>query len=180
MRHFSEIELLASDSHGYFTAASARSAGVVSGELDRWVKMGRLERPARGVYRLSGYPPSELEAYILAVFSVGAGAYVYGESVLTMLNLVPMDPSRLFVASPRRVRRKVNAVVKIVSVRTGERLEYYEGIPTQNLADAIRSSRGYVRHDRRVRAVDEALRQGYLNKSKWQELKRELKNEATA
>jgi len=172
--------MLASDNRGYFTAAAARAAGVLSVELDRWVKMGRIENSARGVYRLVNYPPSEIEPYVLATLSVGEKAYVYGESVLAMLNLVPTDPSRMFVASPVRVRRKMNATMTIVAGRPGTRIEHYEGVPAQNLADAIRSSRGYVRHDRRVRAAAEGLRQGYLMQQEWDELNRELKDETTA
>jgi len=178
--HFGEIEFLASDNRGYFTAAAARAVGVLSVELDRWVKMGRIENPARGVYRLSNYPPSALEPYVLGTLSVGEKAYVYGESVLAMLNLVPTDPARMFVASPVRVRRKTNAMLTVVAGKPGTRIEHYEGIPAQNLADAIRSSRGYVRHDRRVRAAAEGLRQGYLMKAEWNALNRELKNEASA
>lgn len=180
MTHFGEIELLASDNRGYFTAAAARAEGVVSCELDRWVKMGRLENPARGVYRLANYPPSDLEPYVLSALSVGEKAYIYGESVLAMLNLVPTDPSRIFVASPVRVRRKTNATLRVVAGRPDARIEHYEGIPAQNLADAIRSSRGYVRHDRRVRAAAEGLRQGYLLKEEWAVLNKELKSETSA
>lgn len=180
MTHFGEIELLASDRRGYFTASAARAAGVVSCELDRWMKMGRLENPARGVYRLANYPPSALEPYVLGTLSVGDRAYVYGESVLAMLNLVPTDPSRMFIASPVRVRRKTPVMLTVVAGSSGARIEYYEGIPAQNLADAIRASRGYVRHDRRIRAVEEGFRQGYLMKKEWTTLNRELKDEASA
>ena len=180
MSHFEEIEFLASDNMGYFTSSAARAAGVVSCELDRWRKMGRLENPARGVYRLANYPPSALEPYVLGTLAVGEKAYIYGESVLAMLNLVPTDPSRLFVASPGRVRRKTSPSLLVVSGRADERVEYYEGVPAQHIMEAIRSSRGYVRHDRRVRAAAEGLRQGYLTKSEWQVLSRELKNETSA
>lgn len=39
------------------------------------------------------------------VLSVGPNAYVYGASVLALLNLVPTDPTRLFIATRRRSRR---------------------------------------------------------------------------
>ena len=89
MAHYDEIQILASDCHGYFTAAAARKAGIKSFELDRWMKIGRLEKPARGVYRVANYPPSAIEPYALAVLATGARAAIYGESVLGMLNLIP-------------------------------------------------------------------------------------------
>ena len=71
MSHFDEIQFLGSDCHGYFTSASARCAGVKSCELDRWTKNGRIENPARGVYRIANYPPSAVEPYVLAVLAMG-------------------------------------------------------------------------------------------------------------
>ena len=180
MSHYGEIERLASDNFGYFTAAAARELGVLSCELDRWGKMGRIESPARGVYRLSNYPPTPQDPFIAGVMSVGANAYVYGESVLALLNLVPTDPTRLFIATPRRSRRKVAASLVVVAGRKEDRVSNYDGVPAQTLEDAIRISRGYVRHDRRLRAVEEGVRQGYLMKSVGQKLLRELKHEATA
>lgn len=180
MSHYGEMELLASDNFGYFTATAARAAGVSSSELDRWMKMGRLESSSRGVYRISNYPPTPLEPYVAGVLSVGPRAYVYGESVLAMLNLVPTDPTRLFVATPVRIRRKLNSSLMVVGVKPDARVENYEGVPSQHLADAIRASRGYVRHDRRVRAAAEGLRQGFLTRAEWKSLDRELKNEAAA
>ena len=100
--------------------------------------------------------------------------------MLALLNLVPTDPTRLFIATPKRFRRKVASSLVVVSGRKDDRVSNYDGVPAQSLEDAIRASRGYVRHDRRLRAVDEGVRQGYLMKSVGEKLARELKHEATA
>jgi len=180
MSHYGEVERLASDSFGYFTTASAREVGILSCELDRWMKMGRLESPSRGVYRLANYPPTPHEPYVVGVMAVGPQAYVYGESVLAMLDLVPTNPTRLFIATPNRFRRKVASSLVVEDGRKGDRVVRYDGVPAQHLVDAIRASRGYVRHDRRVRALAEGVRQGYIMKSEGRALSRELKHEATA
>lgn len=180
MSHYEEIERLALDNFGYFTWAAARGIGVLSCELDRWVKIGRIESSARGVYRLSNYPPTPQDAYMAGVLSVGSNAYVYGASVLALLNLVPTDLTRLFIATPRRSRRKLASSIVVVSGSRDDRLSNYDGVPAQTLEDAIRVSRGYVCHDQRLRAVKEGVRRGYLAKSVGQELVRELKHEAAA
>ena len=180
MSHYGEIERLALDNFGYFTSSAAREVGVLSCELDRWVKMGRIESSARGVYRLSNYPPTPQDAYMAGVLSVGPNAYVYGASVLALLNLVPTDPTRLFIATTRRSRRKLASSLVVVPGGRDDRISNYGGVPAQTLEDAIRVSRGYVRHDQRLRAVKEGVRQGYLMKSVGQKLVRELKHEATS
>lgn len=179
MTHYDEVQILASDCHGYFTSAMARNAGVKSYELDRWMKIGRLERPVRGVYRIANYPPSTIEPYALAVLAVGEKAAIYGESVLGMLNLIPTNPAWIYVASPVRVRRKVGGGIRIVKARINA-VEHNDGVPMQSVADAIRATRGAVRRDRRIRAADEGLRRGYVSESEYRKLMEELNNETAA
>lgn len=179
MKHYRRILDLALERHGYFTALEARQSGVRSCELVRWVKSQRLENPARGVYRVSDYPPSTIDPYILAVLSVGKGAVLYGESVLGVLNLAPTNPSRIYVASPMQLRRKLGGGIKVVKVAAGDSWNY-EGLPMQEVSAAIRSSRGFVRDDRRIAAAREAKRLGFISHSDFARLEREIRNEATA
>ena len=179
MSHYDEIQILASNCHGYFTSAAARKAGIRSCELDRWIKIGRLEKPARGVYRIASYPPSEIEPYALAVLATGSRAVIYGESVLGMLNLVPTNPSWIYVATPVRNRRNVGHGIKIVKANICT-VENINGIPMQGVADAIRASKGAVRRDRRLRAAEEGLRQGYILEPEYRKLIKEIENDASA
>lgn len=179
MEHFSNIISLASDRHGYFTAMEARSTGIKSCELVRWVKSGRLEYPARGVYRMADFPPSQFDSYILAVLSVGKDAALYGESVLGILNLVPTNPATIYVAAPLQIRKKLGNGVKVVRIALNSVWDY-EGISLQDVADAIRSSRGIVRDDRRIAASREARRQGYISRLDCTRLERAIRNEASA
>ena len=128
--------MLASDCHGYFTSAIARKVGVRSCELDRWMKIGRLEKHARGVYRIANYPPSAIEPYVRAVLASGTGAVLYGESVLGMLNLIPTNPTWIYVATPVRARRNVGQGIRIVKTQVNS-IDNYDGVPMQGVADAI-------------------------------------------
>ena len=143
------------------------------------MKIGRLEKPARGVYRIANYPPSPVEPYVRAVLAAGDGAVLYGESVLGMLNLVPTNPSLIFVATPVRTRRNVGHGIRLVKAKV-DKVENVEGVPMQGLAEAIRTTRGSVRPDRRIRAAEEGFRQGYISESESRKLIREIKHEAAS
>ena len=179
MSHYDEIQMLASDCHGYFTSAVARKAGVRSCEHDRWMKIGRLEKHARGVYRIANYPPSAIEPYVRAVLASGTGAVLYGESVLGMLNLIPTNPTWIYVATPVRARRNVGQGIRIVKTQVNS-IDNYDGVPMQGVADAIRVTRGRVRQDRRIRAAKEGFRQGYILEPEYRTLIKEIKNETSA
>ncbi|MBR4354470.1 MAG: hypothetical protein IKP97_04140 [Kiritimatiellae bacterium] len=180
MKHFEQLELLTSDWHGHFTAGAAKEVGIASYEIARWVKSGRLESEGHGVYRLTTYPPSGVEPYVVAVLSVGKDAYLYGESVLAMLKLAPTNPSCIYVASPRRVRRNLGDGIKVVKVPETMVVAHYEGVPSQEVASAIRSTRGLVRKDRRIGAIEEAMRLGYLTPAMRDKLIKEVHDEASA
>ena len=55
------------------------------------------------------------------------------------------DPTRLFIATTRRSRRKLESSLVVVSGNRHDRISNYDGVPAQTLEDAIRVSRGYVR-----------------------------------
>jgi len=180
MKSFDELFDLAEGNFGLITYAQAKELGISIRELDRWVKGGRLERPARGLYRVCRFAVSELDPYAIATETVGPRAYLYGESVLGMLDLVPTNPTWIYVASPGRIRRRLGEGIRLVKGEEGYVATNYNGVRAQRLADAIRSSRATVRPDRRIRAAEEGLRQGYLLKSECRELIKEVKREASA
>ena len=119
------------------------------------------------------------KAYVLAVLSVGKDAVIYGESVLGVLNLAPTNPMRICVATPGRLRRKLGGGIKVVVAKVKTAWEY-EGIPLQEVSEAIRSARGAVRDDRRIAAAREASRQGYVSRADCARLERTIRNEASA
>ena len=107
MNKFERICDVGEGNFGLVSFAEAKGIGVSIRELSRWTKKGRLEKIARGVYRISRFPFSEFDPYATAVATVGPDAFIFGESVLAMLHLVPTNPTSISVASPKRVRKAV-------------------------------------------------------------------------
>lgn len=173
MKHFDCIYEIAADNYGIVTAADARDAGVVGAELKRWVDDGRLERRGQGVYKLTHYVPTPYDRYAEACALVGDDAFLYGESVLTMLELALVNPAALTVATPTRRRKKLPSWIKVVRVPEA-RHTYIEGIPSQGVADAIRACRGTVMDGRLAQAVEDARAKGLLTGQEYGQLKKEF------
>ena len=113
------------------------------------------------------------------MLAAGRDAALYGESVLGVLNLVPTNPSWIYVVTPHRIRRKLGEGVKVVRECLGE-IDIRDGLPMQKVADAIRSAKGNVLKERRLLAAKEGLRQGYMDATEYSKLLKELKNETAA
>jgi len=171
---------MAADNYGYVTMAAVSAHGINPVEMTRWTQSGRLERAARGVYRLVDYPPSPLEPFVRAVLAVGNDARIFGESVLGMLNLVPTNPTWIYVGSPNRLRRRMPEGIKLVKTGDSDRITNYDGIDSQPVADAIRSCMAQLSDERIVQATEEAYRQGYITLKERDLLLKENMNETSA
>jgi predicted transcriptional regulator of viral defense system len=57
---FDELLALAGENDGLVTASQARAIGIVGSVLARLAQRGKLERVARGVYRIPHYPADRL------------------------------------------------------------------------------------------------------------------------
>ena len=66
--------------YGLFTVAQALSAGIRRPEIERGVRRGRWDRPARGVLRAAGREPRAGDDLLMAVLRAGPGAVAGFES----------------------------------------------------------------------------------------------------
>lgn len=162
------------DDFGLITSSEAKKLGVSNAELVQMARRGKLERVARGVYRMPIWPYQEAAPYAVAVKAAGEGAFLYGESVVALLDLAPTDPAKMWVAVPGRVRRNLGAGVRIVSVGAGAPVTWYEGIASQPVVDALACFAGRMGRERALEATREALRRGYINESQADGLQRGL------
>lgn len=170
MSYYDRILDFAMDNHYLVSTDDARELGVPPAELPKLAARGRLENLSRGLYRVSRYVPSDSDAYAVAVARAGGDAYLYGESVLALLGLAPTNLSRIFVASPRRVRRRMPETVRVVFAPGASASGSYDGIPSQTVAEALRSCQGSMMPDRLAAAARRARDLGYLTARQMREM----------
>lgn len=162
------------DDFGLVTSEEARGLGISNAEMVQQERRGKLVRVARGVYRMPVWPHQEAAPYAIAVKAAGEGAYLWGESVVALLGLVPTDPTRIWVASPKRVRRDVGEGVTVLGMRQGGDATHYEGVRCQRAADAIRAAAPRLGRERAREAAEAARHEGYITGEEMDELRGEL------
>ena len=173
MTSYAKIFDVAIENYGLITTAMARRMGIAPGSLVDLAYRGRLTRIGQGVNQLVQYSPGERDPYAQAVALVGEGAYLYGESVVAMLGLAPTDPDKIYVATTSRVRKSLGDGIKVCRGMQGYKPVPIEGIPSQEVADAILSARATMPGERLKVACAEALRIGKITEAD----KRGIENE---
>lgn len=131
---------------------AARGAGVL-----------RLRRVGQGVYRFDEFPDSGVEPFMEAVLCVGPRAHLRADAVLALHGLVSVNPRRVQVGTPDRVRRAVPAWVRAVTERVppGD-LTRYESVPSTTVAAALRACRDLLEDGVLAEARDQARARGLL------------------
>ena len=160
------------DDFGLITSSEAAKLGMSNAELVQQAKAGKLVRVARGVYRMPVWPSQPQAPFAIAVKAAGVGAFLYGEPVVALLQLAPTDPSKMWVATPNRVRRDLGKGVRIV--RSDAEPTWIDGVPCQPLAAAIACAAQTMGADRALEAASEALRMGYLNAGEKKEIEEKI------
>ncbi|WP_156501510.1 hypothetical protein [Denitrobacterium detoxificans] len=80
-----------------------------------------------------------------------------------MLDLAPTDPSLIYVATPKRVRKKLSS--NIVMVHTpNQTTTIYDSIASQTATAAIQSCIGKMTPERLAQAAYNAMQDGYITK----------------
>lgn len=158
--------------------SQARELGLSRDVLTKLVSRGRLLRVGHGLYKLAcPLPYSEAYApYAQAVAQVGPEAYLFGESVLAMLQLAPTNPRHMFVATPRRVRKRFDEGYRVRQVVSGSAVAYYESVPSQSAADAIRSCIGHMMRERLELAIANGVKKEYFDEATARLLRKEVRS----
>ncbi len=166
MAYYDDIYTVAAGNYGIFTRADAQALGISDKELSRIASGKRLRRIGHGVYKLTRYVPGPNDHFAEAVAIVGKGAYLYGFSVLALFELAPIASDKIFVASPRRVRRRLPENLELVKVDdTASAAGWptrYERIPSQTVAEAIRVCANEMTKDQLADTVSIARAKGIL------------------
>jgi predicted transcriptional regulator of viral defense system len=180
---FDELLTIAEEHDGLVTAEQARQSGFTDSVLARLTQRGRLERTARGVYRIPHFPPGRFSQYLEAVLWAKAnrGPDEVAISHLTALNVYGIsdaNPDRIHITVPRstRLRRQQpKGVVVHREVITRDDIQIHEGIPVtiidRTVEDLLHSG---ARVDLVRQAITDARREGFIGDAEVRRLRRKV------
>jgi hypothetical protein len=165
MTYYDRIFEEAIGNYGLITSSQAKAIGIPSVELVKLAQRGRLTRLGYGVYKLAQYSPAPdgRDAYADSLALVDKDAYLYGQSVLALHHLCPTNPARIYVATPRRIRKKLDKGIQVIDSTPCKELEWYEGLPSQSISLAIRTARGTIMDERLREAIKTARQKDLID-----------------
>jgi predicted transcriptional regulator of viral defense system len=178
-----DIAAIAEENDGLVTSRQARRAGLQDSVLSRLTKRGRLERVARGVYRVAYSTPDRFSQYREAVLWAKAQrgpqeVAVSHFSALMLYGISDANPRSIEITVPKtaRLRRRwPKGVVVHRAELAGSEVTVHEGIPVttivRTVADLI-STRARV--DLVRQAVGDARREGLIDAATSRRLRREV------
>ncbi len=133
---------IAVDQHGLVTSAQAVESGVSLASLSMMVRRDRLEKVARGLFRVPQVPATQYDSFMQAVLWTGfPEACVSHDSALDAWEISDINPDRihLTVAARRRITRQIpHGYTVHHQDLLPEQVTWWEGIPTVTAATAIR------------------------------------------
>lgn len=159
------------DRYGYVTTRDALAVGVAAVELRKIAQRGGVEHVAYGLYRFDDIPRTGKEELIEAVLRVGDDAFLTHDSVLALHDLAMVNPRRIRVGTPHRVRPQLPVSIKAIrqQLRPDE-LTVYDGIASATVARALEDCRTTVMTERLIEATDDAAKRGLIRKRDAQRL----------
>jgi predicted transcriptional regulator of viral defense system len=178
---FDELIELAEENDGLVTAEQARQAGFTDSVLARLTQRARLERTARGVYRIPHYPPGRFsqdrEAVLWAKANRGPQNVALSRATaLVVYGISDANPAVIHLTVPRSARlrrRKPKGVLVHREDVTPDDLTIHEGIPVTTIARTVADllhSGGRI--DLVRQAVSDARREGFISDAEAGQLRR--------
>ena len=178
-----ELVAIAEENDGLLTSKQAREAGILDSVLVRLAQRGRLERTARGVYRISHYPQARLSQHREAVLWAGASqgpekVALSHETALAVYGISDANPSVVHITVPKaaRLRREQPKWIAIHHSDLGpDDVIVHEGLPLTSVAKTVSDILVSThRMDLALQAVAGARQEGYISKSEADRLKRQV------
>jgi len=178
-----ELLPLAEQNDGLVTATQARALGIADSVLARLTQRAKLERVARGVYRIPYFPANRLSQYREAVLWVRASqgpkqVALSHETALAVYGISDVNPSRVHISVPKDARLRRRKPKWIVIHRCGLPLSdvtTHEGLPVTTVAKTVldvMEATGKVGWARQ--AIRDARKEGYISAAELSRLTRQL------
>jgi predicted transcriptional regulator of viral defense system len=167
-----ELFALAEENNGLLTSKEAREVGIMDSVLARLARRGRLERVARGVYRIAHYPADRFAQYKEAVLWARASngpeqIALSHETALLLYGISDANPAGVHLSVPRNARLRRERPKWIVIHRADlspEDVTEQEGMPVTSMERTILDVLTATHRIDLVRqAIGDARREGYLN-----------------
>ena len=182
-----ELLPLAEDNGGLVTATQARALGIADSVLARLTQRGKLERVARGVYRIPYFPADRWSQYREAVLWVRASqgpeqVVLSHETALGVYGISDVNPSRVHITVPKAARlrrRKPKWIVIHRGDLVASDVTKHEGLPVTTVAKSVldvMDASGRLALARQ--ALKEARKEGYISAAELKRLMRQLNQHA--
>ena len=182
-----ELLAIAEENDGLLTAKQARARGIKDSVLARLTQRGRLERTARGVYRIPYYPPERFSQYREAVLWVRAShgpehIALSHDTALAVYGISDVNPSRVHITVPRHARLR-RQHPKWIVIHRGELrptdVTAHEGLPVTSIEKTVVDVLTETGRLELVRqAIADARREGYISAAEANRLKRHVNKHA--
>ncbi len=182
---FDELVALADEHDGLVTAEQARQAGFTDSVLTRLAQRGRIERTARGVYRIPYFPPGRFSQYQEAVLWAKANrgpdqAALSHATALAVYGISDANPNLIHLTVPRSARLRRQTPKGIVIHRQDlapDEVAVEEGMPittiSRTVTDLLRSG---GRIDLVRQAISDARREGRISAAEATQLRRRVES----
>lgn len=180
-----ELIAIAEENDGLLTSKQARNAGILDSVLVRLAQRGRLERAARGVYRIAHFPQSKFSQYREAILWAEANhgpeepdVALSHETALALYGISDANPSLIHITVPKTARLRRQRP-KWIAVHRGDLhpldVTLHEGLTVTTIAKTITDVLDTTgRIDLVRQAVTDARRTGYISDSEAARLKRQI------
>lgn len=180
---FDELVTLAEENDGLVTAEQARQAGFTGSVLTRLAQRGRIERTARGVYRIPYFPPGRFSQYREAVLWAKANrgpeeVAISHVTALAVYGVSDANPHLIHLTVPNSARLRRQKPKRVVVHRedlTRKDIAVQEGIPlttiSKTVTDLLRSG---GRIDLVRQAISDARREGFIGDAEARQLRRRV------
>ena len=178
---YNELVAIAEEHDGLVTSEQAHQAGFKDSVLVRLAQRGRLERPARGVYRIPYVPLNRFSQYREAILWAKAhrgptNVALSHETALVAYGISDANPATIHLTVPTatRLRRAAPKAVKVHQADLGPNdIAIVEGLPlttiARTVADLLASG---SRMDFIKQAIAGARREGFISNAEAQRLRR--------
>ena len=182
-----ELLALAEENDGLVTASQARAIGIVDSVLARMTRRGKLERVARGVYRIPYFPADRLSQYREAILWARAShgpekVALSHETALAVYGISDVNPSQVHITVPngaRLRRRKPKWIVIHRGTLSPTDVTMHEGLPVTTVE---RSVLDVVDETGRLglarQALKDARKEGFISAAEVSRITRRLNQHA--